>query len=235
MLLGDMITRIQRTLPQATGETIDQTKIIFELNHGCDEVNLLAKCYKSVLTYSLPSVSVPTEFSLSSIFPGYLGIDKTGIWFFDVNGFSHYLYPKTKRWLDQYIRNWRDNKGGTTPTWYYIRNDALAFYPFVNISGTSITVDAIVKASPMTNTSNYPWSNQTTELTTLRCFDNAIIAYATWRLAPAVFDKEGRNYYETEFEKEVKKAISQVHDRSDMTSDYDYYMRPDVATGFLPR
>lgn len=235
MNLGDMILRVQRTMPQATGETIDTTKITFELNHGCDEINLLAKCFKGVLSYNLPAVTIPTEFSLYTIFPGYLGLDKVGVWFFDTNGKSHYLYPKTKRWLDQYIRNWRDNSGGSVPTWYYIRNDALGFYPFVNTNGNSITIDALIKSTPMTNNSNYPWLNQATELTTLRCFDNAIIAYATWRLAPAIFDKEGRNYYEEQFNKEVKKSIMQVHDRPDMTSDYDYYMRADISTGFLPR
>ena len=236
MTLQQLINRVTRTLPQATGSTIAQQSIIDELNHGVDEINLLAKCLIKTVKVSLPASSSWTEFSLSQLFSGYLGIDKTGVWFFDANGKSYYLYAKTKRWLDINIRNWRDTTGGNIPTWVYIRNDALGFYPYVNVSGCSISADCIVKAPPMTNTANYPWSNSTSEITTLRPFDNAICAYAIWKLAPAVFDKEGRNQGEQEFTSEIKKAMSQINNRQDMTSDVDYYIRTDGMGGsFLPR
>lgn len=235
MNLGQFIARVQRQIPQVTGSTVDQTQIIFELNHACDEINLLAKVLVGTVSANLPASSKYTEFSLSAMFPSYLGIDKTGIWFFDPSGVSHYVYSKTKRWLDINIRNWRDSQGSTIPQWVYIRNDIFALYPFVNVPGNIVTVDCLLKAQPMTANSNYPWTNGTTEMTTLRAFDNAIVAYAIWKLAPAVVDKEGRNYFETQFYKEVKKGMIQVHDRSDLVSDVDYIMDIGFTGEFLPR
>ena len=237
MTLQDMLNRITRTLPQAASGTIQTPSIISELNHGIDEINLIARCWKKTLSFSLPASTAWTEFSLSQAFPNYLGIDKTGLWFFDQQGSSHYIYAKTKRWLDIYIRNWRDNQGVSVPTWSYIRGDLFAFYPYVNVSGCVVSADCLVSATPMTNPSNYPWTNGATQVTALRMFDNAICSYAIWKLAPAVFDKEGRNTYEQEFMADVKVATAQFNNREDMTSDIDYYLRPDIVGGggFLPR
>lgn len=231
MNLGQIRSRVKRQLPQATGESIDDPTINFEINHSVDEINLIAQCYKSTFTFQ--TVANQQQYSLSTVCPGYLGIDKTGVWFFDDNGDSKYLYTKTKRWLDLNIINWRDQGSTSVPTWVWTEEDVLGFQPAP--SGVNdVTVDGLVISTPMDNDNNYPWWNQTNEFTTLRCFDNAICAYAVWKLAPAVMDKEGRNYYEELFYKEVKKASIQVKRKWNMTSDLDYYIRPDISGGFLP-
>ena len=231
MNLGQFRARVKRQLPQATGETIDDSIINFELNHGVDDINLIAQCYKN--TWSFQTIANQQSYSLSEVCEGYLTIWKSGAWFFDDNNDSHYLYSKTKRWLDLYIRNWRDQGSTDVPTWVCIEEDRILFQPAPSGVNT-VTVDGIKVATPMSNDSNYPWWDKTTELTALRAFDNAIVSYAVWKLAPAVFDKEGRNYYEELFYREVKKASSQVKRKWNMTTDYDYYIRPDISGGMLP-
>jgi hypothetical protein len=234
MTAQDMINRVLRNLPQATSTTISQQSILNELNHGVDQANLVARGYWGTLSYNLPALNSWMEFSLSSCFPRYLGVKKTGLWFFDANGNSKYIYAKTKRWLDNHILNWRNNQGSSVPTWSYIEGDTWFFYPFVNVSGCKATIDCLLTAVPMTNNTNYPWNNSTTELTAFRPFDDAICAYAIWKIAPAVFDKEGRNVAKQDFDDAMKLAISQYKNKENLVSDIDYRMELDFQSGFLP-
>lgn len=236
MTLGELITRVQQQLPEATGEQLDpQTVITPVLNHGVDEINLIVQAYQG---YQLvPNVANQQFYSLSAICPGYLSILKPGVkWFAenDAQASTQYLYRKTRMWFDLWIPNWFNQDPVVNPTWYFIEGDQLGFVP-ASSSTSNFGVHYLSKAMPMDNNSNYPWNNQPTELTTFRCFDNAIVAYAVWKLAPAVRDNWSRNTNELDFYKEIKKASAQFKRRGDMTSDWGYYIRPDFQNGFLPR
>lgn len=235
MNLQQFISRVQRNLPQATGTTISQQSIIDEINHGVDQVNLIARAFWGTLSFNIPAVSEWTEFSLSLSFPRYMGVKKSGLWFFDSSGKSHYVYAKTKRWLDTHILNWRDNQGASVPTWSYIQGDIFFFYPFVNVSGCIATIDCLMTAIPMTQNTNYPWTNSNFELTSFRCFDDAICSYAIWKLAPGVFDKEGRNVAQQDFLAQMKVSLSQFKNSENLTSDIDYRMESPNSGRFLPR
>jgi hypothetical protein len=162
-----------------------------------------------------------------------MGITKSGVWFFDSAGKSKYLFPKTRRWLDLYIRNWRD-QGSGDPNWYSIEGDELLLF-YTPDAARTVRVHHLKKSTPMDNLDNYPWWNRPTELTALRFYDNAIIAYAIWMLSPALMDKENRNYYEQQFYAKVKMANSQCKRHPDMTTDYDYFIRPDIGALLPPR
>jgi hypothetical protein len=236
MQLQDFINRVTRALPQASAGTIAPASIIFEINQGCRAVNLIARCWFGTMSYSLPAATQWAEMSLSQCFPGYVGVKKTGLWFFDTNGTSHYIYAKTKRWLDNKILNWRDSSGATIPTWSYINGDKWFFYPYVNVAGCKATIDCLVAPTPMTSNTNYPWSNGATEYTALSMFDDAICSYAIWKLAPAVFDKEGRNVAQQDFMASMKTAQSQFKNQESLTSDLDYSQEVNTNSGlFLPR
>lgn len=237
MNLGQLRNRVKRQIPQATGDSINDGTINDELNHGVDEVNLMIMAYKTFK--DIQNVPNQQVYSLSTICPGYLSMSKSGVWWFDQNGKSKRVYSKTIRWLDNFLQNWRDQAPGIIPTWYWHENDDLGFQPAVSLAGSSsanfFRVHYLVEASPMTQDANYPWWNRSNELSALRAADNAIVAYAVWKLSPAVLDKEGRNYYETQFEKECKKASAVIKRQWDLTSSPEYYIVPDVAQGFLPR
>lgn len=232
MLLGAMRTRVYNALPQATSATVSPTVINTELNNGMNKVAEVTECYRG--TSYCSTIANQGQYSLSAIVPGYLSIWKPGMWFIDSNGEFQKVWPKTKRWLDNFLVNWRNGAPVEVPTWYVIDGDSLIFQPAP--SGVNqFTIDSALYGSPMTQDTNYPWNNSTSEITSLRSMDDAIIAYAIWKLAPAVFDNEGRNYYELQFEKQCQIGMKIVRRRWDMTSDYDYYPRLDMQSGFLPR
>lgn len=238
MNLGELRQRVVLQLPQATGETLNPATINLVINQSCDRINLIAQAYKTFASVA----NVPSQqiFSLSTICPGYLTMSKSGVWWFTTAGTSMRMWPKTRRWLDNFIINWRDQAPVVAnPTWYWHDGDELGFQPASTQLSTNANKDFrvhyLLASTPMGGDNYYPWWNKITEMTALKAFDDAIIAYAVWKLSPALMDKEGRNYYEVQFKNEVKLASTQVKRQWDLTSDYDYYIRPDVASGFLPR
>lgn len=238
MKLSEMITRVRQQIP-ASGSTGDMQDVTIQnvLNQGVTKVNLVTRAYKNEV--HIANVPNQQTYSLSAICPGFLTMEKSGVWWFDADGFSRRMWPKTVRWLDNFIVNWRDQAATTVPTWYWHEGDELGFYPKSNQQSSNskkdFSVKYLLKPTPMSGNDSYPWNNGATELTSLMCFDDAIIAYAVSKLAPAVFDKEGRNYYDEQYKNECKIGIAQFKRQLDMTTDYDYYIRPDIDNGFLPR
>lgn len=238
MMLQEMILRVRQQIP-SSGSTGDMQDVTIQnvLNQGVVKVNLATRAYKTEVRVT----NTPNQqtYSLSSICPGYLTMEKSGVWWFDASGSSQRMWPKTRRWLDNFIVNWRDQAPVTVPTWYWHDGDELGFYPASTQQSSNVKKDFLVqyllRPAPMSGGNNYPWNNGTSELTALACFDDAIIAYAVSKLCPAVFDKEGRNYYDEQFKNEIKIGLAQVKRQPDLVTDYDYYIRLDVNSGFLPR
>lgn len=241
MKLGDMELRVRRQLPQSGGTAdMAQSTIWSEINNGVDKVNLIVQAYKTYVNVSNdPNVQI---YSLSDICPGFLSMAKSGVIWFNTDGqsISPVPFPVTLRWLDNHIPNWRNQPViSGNPNWYWHEGDDLGFDVRTTQASTNANKDFrvhyLLKATPMTNSDNYPWTNLTTELTALKACDDAICAYAVWKLAPAVLDQNGNNYYEGQFKRECQLASLQVKRQWDMTSSPFYYMRPDVSQGFLPR
>lgn len=238
-----MTVRVRQQIPSlgGTGDVPDST-IQAALNQGVVKVNLITQCYQSVIkVVNTPAVAgTPQQYSLSQICPGYLGMRKSGVWWFQTDGSSQIMYPVTRRWLDLYVPNWRDQSPvSSNPTWYWHEGDQLGFYPGSTQQSSNAAKDFwvyfLLFPTPMDNPNNYPWTNQATEFTALNCMDDAIIAYAVSKLAPAVMDKEGRNYYDLQFKQECQYGAAQVRRNPDMTSSYQYYIDIGPVGGtFLP-
>lgn len=237
-----MITRVRQQIPQSggTGDMLDIT-IQNALNQGVVKVNLITQCYTTYTKVAnIPAVAgTPSQFSLSVICPGFLTMSDSGVWWFQTDGTSQIMYPVTRRWLDLYVPNWRDQSPvAANPTWYWHENDQLGFYPGSTQQSTNANKDFwvyyLLFPTPMGGNNNYPWTNDTTELTALRCMDDAIIAYAVSKLAPAVFDKEGRNYYDQQFKTECQMGAAQVKRQPDLVTTYGYYINIGPVGGFLP-
>lgn len=242
MTLGDMTTRVRQQIP-SSGGVGDMADITIQnaLNQGVVKVNLITQCYQTYVKVSnTPAIAgTPSQFSLSTICPGYLSMVDSGVWWFQTNGTSQIMYPVTRRWLDLYVPNWRDQSPvSDNPNWYWHEGDQLGFYPGSTQQSTNANKDFwvyyLLFPTAMGGSNNYPWTNGTTEFTALNCMDDAIIAYAVSKLAPAVMDKEGRNYYDLQFKQECQTSASQVRRKPDMTSTYDYYIHIDPIGGFLP-
>lgn len=230
MNLGEMTTRVRQQIPASggVGDMVDLT-IQNALNQGVVKVNLITQCYQtSAKIANVPATQgVPQQYSLSAICPGYLGMSDSGVWWFQTDGSSQIMYPVTRRWLDLYVPNWRQQSPvANNPTWYWHEQDQLGFYPASTQQSTQTQRDFWVyylqMPTPMGGPNNYPWTNETTEFTALRCMDDAIISYAVSKLAPAVMDKEGRNYYDQQFKAECQSGAAQARRQPDLTSTYGY-------------
>lgn len=225
MTLGQMIQRIRRQMPSLTEESAPDQVLTDELNHACDEINLLAQSYHDYTEFS--TVAEQQIYHISTYVPRYLGMKKNGVWWYTSAGASWYLFPKSLKWLDLNIRNWRDSASATNPTWYWIEDDDLGLFPKPSGVNT-VRIYHLMKAVPMDNLSNYPWYNTTTENMALRPFDNALVAYARWALSPAAAQPSSEDPLYNRFLAEVNKARTQANRRPDFTSDFDYFERIDV-------
>lgn len=242
MNLGQMTIRVRQQIP-SSGGVGDMQDITIQnaLNQGVVKVNLITQCYQTyVKVANTPAVAgTPSQFSLSSICPGFLSMMDSGVWWFQTNGSSQIMYQVTRRWLDLYVPNWRDQSPvSSNPTWYWHEGDQLGFYPGSTQQSTNANLDFwvyyLLFPTPMGGPNNYPWTNGLTEFTSLNCMDDAIIAYAVSKLAPAVMDKEGRNYYDQQFKAECQTGASQVRRKPDLVTTYNYGIHINHMGGFLP-
>lgn len=225
MKLSQLIARVKRQIPQATSASFPDSIITAELNHACDECNLFAQVYKGYTDFT--ATIGQSIYSISEKVPNYLTLEKSGVWLYTTAGKSKWLFPKSRRWFDIYIRNWRD-QANSEPAWYWVQGDELGLWP-PPLSANTIRVHHLMKATPMSANDNYPWWDKTTEMSSLRAMDNAIVAYAVWKLMPGAMDKEGRNYYEEDFFKTLQRGAAQIKRRPDIATDWDFYIRPDIT------
>lgn len=222
MNLGLMTQRVRRQLPTATVESVPDSVIWAELNQGVDECNRIAQIYKGYTEFT--SVAGKQIYPLSTYVPRYLGMSKDGVWYLVGTSFKE-LFPKTIRWLDLWIRNWRD-LGSAEAQWYWVQGNDLGLYPKPS-SATTVRIYHLLKSIPMDNADNYPWENTANEIGALQAFDDAIIAYARWKLCiPASKEAMDKDLY-AEFMREIVKAKTQVNRRPDMTSHWDNFIRID--------
>lgn len=243
MNLGQMTTRVRQQIPASGGSgDMADTTIQAALNQGVVKINLITQCYQTyVKVQNIPAVAgTPQMYSLSSICPGFLTMMDSGVWWFQTDGSSQIMYARTRRWLDLYVPNWRDQSPvSSNPTWYWHDGDNLGFYPGSTQQSTNAALDFwvyyLLKPTDMGGPDNYPWTNASTELTALTCMDDAIIAYAVSKLAPAVMDKEGRNYYDLQFRQECQLGAAQLKRQPDLTTAYGYFIDIGPVGGFLPQ
>ena len=71
----------------------------------------------------------------------------------------------------------------------------------------------------MSSGDHYPFTGSSTEITALTPLDDAIVAYARWKLSPAVGAVTDADLREQEFLKECRKGAMQIKRRPDLTSD----------------
>lgn len=226
MNCGEMLNRLRRAIPSLTVESASDDVLRGELNIAVNEVNRWAQAYTGYTEFNF----VPEQqlYPISQYVPRYLGITKSGVWWQDASSTFQYRIAKTMRWLDLTIPNWRDAPSGQ-PFWYFIDGNNIGFYQKPS-TAYKVRVHHLMKAIPMDNNNNYPWENTTTELTALQPLDDAIVAFARFRLSPAVGKEGNENPIWQEYLREINKAMQQIRRRKDLTSDADSFERVEGIT-----
>lgn len=215
MKLSQFITRIKIQVPNIGA---DDDAITDLLNKGCDQVNLLTKVYRGYTDFNI--VADQAIYNFSTIAPTYLGMDKKGVYLKDSNNNWVELYPKSKDWLAENYPDWLNADSVAMPQWYYVEADELGFYqpPSTSLSSGG-RIYHLKKRTDMSSGDHYPFTGSSTEITALTPLDDAIVAYARWKLSPAVGAVTDADLREQEFLKECRKGAMQIKRRPDLTSD----------------
>jgi hypothetical protein len=151
---------------------------------------------------------------------------KEGVYFKNSSGDWTEIFPKTRAWLDQINPNWLNDTSVAVPKWYWVEGDELGFHQKPSTAYTlGGRVYHLKKATPMDNGDKYPWTNTTSEITAFIPLDDAIIAYAKWRLAPALGQVTEQDLTYREFIAECSKGAKKVNRRPDLMIDRGFAMR----------
>lgn len=211
-----MVTRFRILVPAAKKSVVPDSKVHLLLNEGVEEVNQIAKIFKSSTDSN--SVASKQTYQLSDDFPNCTGIAKGGVWYKNDNSKFFRVIPKTREWFDDQLENWWE-ASDAQPQYYFVEGDDLTFNaPFDAVR--SIRLWHLKKTVAMTSGANYPWNNTTTEIIMFRPLDNAIIAYAIREVQNALGKKGDWDKKDTEFQVKIRKGMRRVRRRPDFTSDF---------------
>lgn len=221
MKLSEALFRLKLQIPNLKESGITDTELGTLLRQGCDKVNLLAKVYRTYTDFNI--VADQSIYSLSTIAPTYLGIDKKVVYFKNSNGDWKDVIPKTKKWIEKVYPNYLNAASQSVPTWYWIEDNELGFYAPPSTSLTSGgRLYHLKKAGTLANNDHYFWSGNTTEVVALNALDDAIVAYVRWKLSPAVGAVTDSDLRYNEFITEVRLGASQIKRRPDLSIDDSY-------------
>jgi len=153
------------------------------INEGADEVNTLAKILKKQTDFTITENKGIYSIT-SDITTDFLTMDDSGFWWNNGTTWRE-VYPKTRKWLDENITNWRDRATGD-PRWYFMNGDDLNV---VNTPNTTLAgggrIYYIRKGTDMSDAGHYPFhpeNDQDTEITQYKIFAQAIILYVRWKV-----------------------------------------------------
>jgi len=221
MKLSRLIARVKVECPNIG--TINDDEITAILNEGCDDINARIKIYKTYTDFNI--VAEQQTYELSLVIPNYLCMDKKSVFLQDDSGNWQIVYPKTKDWISQVYPNWMNASSGF-PKWYWLEGDEIGFH---NKPDTSVTnggrVFHLKKRVDMSNNDHYPWIGSTRELTAFRPADGALIAYAKWKLSPAVGAVTDADLRYREYLGECRKAAKQIKGRPDISTDTSFSVK----------
>lgn len=219
MKLSEMITEFRLQVPTGVDAGISDSVLTTLLNRGVIEVNLESRVYVDYAEFSASAEQQIFNISEISELSGYLGMGNGIVYYKNSNNKYVEIYPKTKKWFNERIADWRTAASGD-PQYYFIKSDQLVFDRPLSTARTIRFEEYIKKPNPMDDGDDYPWTGSATEKTTFLPLDQAIIAYAKWRVQPALGKDEQGNYRGgstySEFKAEVRRGKRLVDRRTDL-------------------
>lgn len=225
MKLSRFIERLKSEVPSiaSLGSGDLTTLLPAIINEGVEKVNELTKVWKGYVDINIVAEQQIYQFSV--VDPLFMGMDKPGVFFKDSNGSWQTVYPKTLTWLAKRYPGFLNAESAAMPRWYWQDGDDLGFYPKPDASQSAgARIYRIKKPTAMGNNDHYPFSGNAVEIIALKPLDDAILAYARWKLAPAFGKVTDVDMRRREFLDEVRRGIKNIRRRPDLTSDSGYGM-----------
>ena len=193
MTLSEFRTSIRLYVPAAKTQRITNPTLDTLINEAVNDVNIRALAYKG--NKKINVVADISEYKWSDEISDYACLDESGIWWNAGSASSPNwieMDPMTRKVLDLEFPRWKDDSSDD-PRRYITENDTLTFNPPPNTTlSEGFWVFFIKVATAMTSGAQYPFTGTTTEITSLRVLDDAIIDYVRWKLAkPLGKDEKG--------------------------------------------
>lgn len=202
-------------------QVIDNSTLDLILNEGVKDIAGYTLCLKANKKFNV--VASDGEYDLSIVITDYLGVDKSGLWWYQGTQWKQ-LYPRTLQWLDQNKPTWRNLSAGS-PQDYSIDADILTIVPKPE---TAVTEGFWLyygkKPTPMSAEGHYPFSGSTIEFTHLSLFDMAIIKYAKWVIEPMLNKNQDANLSYQEYLREREEKMNLFYHRKDIAHASDTRM-----------
>lgn len=213
MYLSQLRSVGRAMIPGAKVQVIDNTVFDLILNEGVKDIAAFTLCLKSNKKFNVTAETA--EYNLSSAIEDYLAVDKPGLWWYNGTIWKQ-LYPKTLKWLDENVPNWR-SVGSGNPLYYTIDGDIITVHPTPNTTLSSgFWLYYGKKPTPMTADGHYPFSGSTTELTHVSIFDMAILMYAKWKIEPMINKDQDANLSMQEYLRERNEKQALFYRREDI-------------------
>lgn len=218
MTLVNLRKLARALIPGAKVQVIDNTTLDLILNMGVDDIAAYTLCLKANKKFDV--VASDGEYDLSVVIADYLGVDKSGLWWYNGTQWKQ-LYPRTLQYLDQFRPTWRNLSAGS-PQDYTIDADILTVVPKPETAVTEGFWLYYGKvANPMSAEAHYPFSGSTTEFTHLRIFDMAIVLYAKKTIEPMLSKEADANLSLQEYLNEREIKMNMLYRRKDIAHSSD--------------
>ncbi len=218
MNLGNLRTLTRLYNSEAKINAVNNVTLDLILNNGARDVASKSICLPTYKQFD--TVANQSDYDLSSTLTRFLVLDKPGI-FYRESTTSEYirLDPTTIKWLDENRPSWRD-EDPSDPTLYYQNGNTLGLVPAADttiVKGLWIYYGQV--PTSMTVASHYPFGSGS-EITRLVPLQEAILAYASWKLTKAM--NKGQDAYrlgENEYKRTLAEKIVEVGRRLEISSD----------------
>lgn len=187
----DNFKKLARALiPGAKSTVVKPTILELVLNNAVIDIAAFTVCLKANKKFNV--IADQDEYNISSVVDDFLVPDKSGLYWNIGDGTTpdwEQLESRTLAWLDKNRPTWRDDASGD-PIDYSIDGDVLTINPPPDTALTNgLWLYYGKKPVAMTAGGQYPFSGSTTEYPHLVIFDDAILEYAKWKLAPMLNKK----------------------------------------------
>lgn len=214
---GELKSMARATVPYAQSENISDTILELVLYNGVKDIAARTKCLPENLKFNITAET--GEYLVSTVAPRFLLMDKPGLWWYDGTDYKQ-LDPKTRKWLDENIPNWR-TEDSDDPIYYYQEKNVIGLYPKPNTTTSSgIWIYYFAKPAKPTADSQYPFEG-TVEIPMLSILDGAIINYFRWKVLPFINKDDEYNRAENQYKKEVAEKIMLLNRKPDISAARD--------------
>lgn len=186
MNLGELKTLTRGSVPGAKSSIVKPSTLELFINMAVLDIAVYTACLKANKKFNVTADK--SEYSITEFIDDYLTADTSGLLW---NNGSEWqlLDPMTLASLDKDYPYWRDHSSND-PLRYTIDGDIITLNPAPDTTLSSgLWLYYGKKPEKMTASSHYPFTGNDTELPYLKMFDEAIIKYVEWKIAPILNKK----------------------------------------------